>query len=75
MRRSLRKHLASVWPRQEQKSHLERPVAVGVELGVEEVFGEVEGALEGDLEGLDDAENAEEVSERLEQVWSMFLRD
>ena len=75
MRRSLRKHLASVWPRREQKSHLERPEAVGVELGVEEVFGEVEGALKRGLEGVDDAENAEEVPERLERVWSMFLRD
>ena len=56
MRRSLRKHLGSVWPRREQKSQLEQPVAVGVELGVDEMFGEVEGALKRGLEGVDDAE-------------------
>ena len=68
MRRSLRKHLASVWPRREQKSHLERREAVGVVMGVEDLFGEVEGDLKRCLEGLDDAENAEEVPERLEAV-------
>ena len=50
-------------------------MAVGVELGVEEMFGEVEGVLKRGLEGLDNAENAEVVSERLERGWSMFLRD
>ena len=49
----MRKHLASVWPRREQKSHLERPEAVEVELGVEDVFGEVERVLKRSLEGFD----------------------
>ena len=42
---------------------------------MEGVCGEVEGALGRDLERVDDVENADEVPERLEQVWSMFLRD
>ena len=39
------------------------------------VCGEVEGTLGRDLERVDDAENADDVPERLERVWSMFLRD
>ena len=42
---------------------------------MEGVCGEDEGTLGRDLDVVDVAENADEVPERLERVWSMFLRD
>ncbi len=72
---SLRKHLASTWPRQEQKSHLGQFEALFCKFweedGEEEDAGDVEGFWKA-LGGAKDAENVEEVEERLAHVWSMF---
>jgi hypothetical protein len=43
--------------------------------GVEGLDWELKDALERSLEGADEAAKADEVPERLERVWSMFLRD
>ena len=60
--------MASIWPRREQKSHLEPLGALLCELDVEGVDWVVENGLERDLEGVDEATKADEVPERLERV-------
>ena len=75
---SLRKHLASTWSRQEQKSHL------GQFWDFLAFWSDVEGneeVADGDVAGDDfgkglcdagSAENAVDVPDSLERVWSMF---
>jgi hypothetical protein len=75
---SLRKHLASVWPRREQNSHfgqLEPLFCEFWEEGKEDDEEGDEGSLDDDLEVLDEAEKAEVVPARFERVCSMFLSD
>jgi len=75
---SLRKHLASIWPFREQKSHFERLGALFCEFWEEE--GEGEDAADVDafwerLAGAEDAAKAEVVEDKLARVWSMFQSD
>ena len=72
---SFTKHLASIWPRQEQKLHFKWFWGLLDTSWVE--FDENENEL-GFCEPLceaDCAENAVEVPDRLERIWSMLQRD
>ena len=75
---SLRKHLASMWPRREQKSHLGRLGALFCEFWEEEGEEDDAGAVDAFCERLgapEDAAKAEVVEERLARVWSMLRSD
>ena len=70
--------MASVWPRREQKSHLERLEALFCEFCDEE--GEGEDADDEDtfwehLGGAEDAAKAEVVEDRFVRMWSMLRSD
>ena len=75
---SLRKHLASMWPRQEQKSHLGWLDALFCEFCEEEGEGDDASNVDafwGCLGGAENVANAEVVEDRLAHVWSMFRSD
>ena len=78
---SLRKHLASIWPRREQKSHLWRlalPCELADDVEEEEREGEVNDAWESFWDGFCEVESTEkdvDVLERLVCIRSMFRSD